>query len=128
MPRAGSAGFVENIRISVLPIMLLLILVAPPFVSGQRSILEWGSPILIEDMDTGNAEFPSLAIDQTGNAFAIWRQTQGNEFKAMVSQFIRGTGWQLILLCREKFHNNIFMYICLASRTTITYSTLIPWP
>ena len=38
---------------------------------------EWGTTTLIESSDTGAAHWPQIAIDDNGNAIAVWEQSDG---------------------------------------------------
>ena len=37
----------------------------------------WGTAVLIETNDAGSASMPQIAIDRSGNALAVWEQTDG---------------------------------------------------
>ncbi|WP_455222125.1 Ig-like domain-containing protein [Kaarinaea lacus] len=47
----------------------------------------WGMPELLELDDTNAASFPSVAVDRSGNAFAIWIQNDGISDSTWISRF-----------------------------------------
>ena len=64
------------------------------FVTG----VGWGAPTLIENNDTGDAFEPMLAIDPSGNAWAVWdqivRQACGCERHSVwANRFVPEAGW-----------------------------------
>jgi predicted enzyme related to lactoylglutathione lyase len=59
------------------------------FVAG----VGWGSPQPIET-NTGNAFFPQVAVDPSGNAVAIWHQYDGERYNIWANRFVAGMGWE----------------------------------
>jgi hypothetical protein len=53
---------------------------------------EWGTAELIETDNIGNADSPQIAMDENGNAIAVWRQYDGNRFSIYFNYF-NGTEW-----------------------------------
>ncbi|MEK7702833.1 MAG: M12 family metallo-peptidase [Nitrospirota bacterium] len=63
------------------------------FVSGTG----WGTATLIETQE-GNALFPQIAVDPTGNAIAVWQQVTKKRTDIWASRFVASTGWEPPLL------------------------------
>ncbi|WP_369600164.1 hypothetical protein AAIA72_09930 [Hahella sp. SMD15-11] len=53
----------------------------------------WSAPELIETNDTGTAQFPQVAINASGNAIAVWQQSDGVYFHIWASLYSPGSGW-----------------------------------
>jgi hypothetical protein len=53
----------------------------------------WGTPSLIQSDNTGSAFGPDVAVDGSGNAVAIWSQSDGVRQNIWANQFLQGTGW-----------------------------------
>jgi hypothetical protein len=51
----------------------------------------WGTPELIEGDNTGDVISPQVAVDGSGNAFAVWRQSAGSNIWS--NRYVAGTGW-----------------------------------
>lgn len=54
----------------------------------------WGTPTKI-DTDPGNAQFPHVVVDSSGNALAVWQQTDGNKFDIWANRYVTGSGWSM---------------------------------
>jgi hypothetical protein len=52
----------------------------------------WGTAELIEAGDAGNAEYPQIAFDSSGNAIAVWHQSDGTRVNIYANRF-DGTSW-----------------------------------
>jgi len=52
----------------------------------------WGTPTLVETDNTGGAEYPKVAIDISGNAVAVWQQSDGTRFNIWSNRFTASTG------------------------------------
>ncbi len=52
----------------------------------------WGSAVLIETNNAGNAFAPQIAADNNGNALAVWQQSDGTRFNIWAKRF-DGTSW-----------------------------------
>ena len=55
----------------------------------------WLGPALIETDNAGDAISPSVAMDASGNAVAVWRQWDGSYRSVMANRFVSGVGWGL---------------------------------
>jgi len=53
----------------------------------------WSGPTLVETSDLGNANNPLIAADSMGTYTAVWRQSDGDFFNVIASQYRPGTGW-----------------------------------
>jgi uncharacterized membrane-anchored protein len=47
----------------------------------------WGTAQLIESDNTGNAYVPQVAVDASGNAFAVWNQNDGTRFNINANRY-----------------------------------------
>jgi hypothetical protein len=52
----------------------------------------WGTAESIESVNTGDAAFPQVAFDSSGNAIAVWQQNDGSVDNIMANRF-DGTAW-----------------------------------
>ena len=52
----------------------------------------WGSPTLIETDDTGDALFPQIAMNASGNAIAVWYQSSNSSYKIYSNRYTASTG------------------------------------
>jgi hypothetical protein len=53
----------------------------------------WIGETLIENDDTGDATLPTIAIDGSGNAIAVWRQFDGTRLNVWANRYVLGSGW-----------------------------------
>jgi len=53
----------------------------------------WGEAQLIEISDAGNAERPQVAVDVSGNAIAVWYQSDLTLPSIWSNRYVVGTGW-----------------------------------
>jgi Bacterial Ig-like domain len=53
----------------------------------------WGTAALIETDNAGDANIPQIAIDASGNAIAVWQQSNGTYYYIWTNRFVVGTGW-----------------------------------
>jgi hypothetical protein len=53
----------------------------------------WGSPVLVETSDAGDAIDPKVAVDANGNVTAIWRQWDGAHFNIYANHYPAGGPW-----------------------------------
>ena len=53
----------------------------------------WGTALLIETDNSGEALGPQVAIDPSGNAIAVWHQYDGTRNNIWANRFTPGTGW-----------------------------------
>ena len=56
----------------------------------------WGATIKIENDDEGDARYPQVAVDDAGNAVAVWQQSDGTLTNIMYNRYVVGSGWSLI--------------------------------
>jgi hypothetical protein len=52
----------------------------------------WGAPILIETQNTGDVGSADLAIDPSGNAIAVWTQSDGTRYNVHANRYAAATG------------------------------------
>jgi len=55
---------------------------------------KWGDAMLIETEDAGGAERPQVAIDEDGNAIAVWVQLGGDRAGIWSNRYLSGVGWE----------------------------------
>lgn len=53
----------------------------------------WGTATLIETDNAGSAEYPKIAVDASGDAIAVWRQSDGTLYNIWSNRYSVGTGW-----------------------------------
>ena len=53
----------------------------------------WGSAVLIETDNAGDARLPQIAIDASGNALAVWVQWDGTRYSIWANRYAAGSGW-----------------------------------
>jgi hypothetical protein len=53
----------------------------------------WGTAELVEIDNAGGASSPQIAFDASGNALAVWRQSDGMRNNIYANRFSPGTGW-----------------------------------
>ena len=53
---------------------------------------DWGTPELIETDNAGTAEVPQIAFDSSGNAIAVWTQSDGTRENIWANRF-NGASW-----------------------------------
>ena len=58
----------------------------------------WGSAQLIETDDSGNALGPQVAVDDAGNAVAVWYQSNGTRYNICSNRYVVGEGWGTVQL------------------------------
>ena len=56
-------------------------------------IPHWRTAELIETQNTGDADFPQVAVDPGGNAIAVWVQQDGPQENVWANQYVAGAGW-----------------------------------
>ena len=57
------------------------------------AVTGWAGPGLIETDNTGNAQFPQIALDPSGNALAVWYQSDGTRYNIWANRYVSGTVW-----------------------------------
>jgi len=62
---------------------------------SNRNVLGtgWGVAHLIETDDSGNASYPQVSADSSGNVIAVWQQQDGNLYNIWSNRYALGTGW-----------------------------------
>ena len=53
----------------------------------------WGTAGLIETDNASDAGYPRVAMDASGNAVAVWHQSDGTRKNIWSNRYIAGTGW-----------------------------------
>jgi hypothetical protein len=53
----------------------------------------WKTPSLIETSDAGDALYPAIAVDASGNAIAVWSQANGMNADTYANRYTPVTGW-----------------------------------
>jgi hypothetical protein len=54
----------------------------------------WGAPALLETDDAGDAVLPQVAASASGDAFAVWRQSDADRANIWAARYAAGAGWQ----------------------------------
>jgi hypothetical protein len=52
----------------------------------------WGEAELIETDNAGYAKFPQVAVDDSGNAIAVWSQFDGTRLNILANRYYAATG------------------------------------
>ena len=62
---------------------------------GSRYVagIGWPVPTLLETDNAGGGTFPRVAVDPSGNAIAIWSQSDGTRTNIWANRYIPGSGW-----------------------------------
>ena len=53
----------------------------------------WGTAVIIETDNAGGAWTPHIAFDASGNALAVWTQTDGTRYNSWANRYTAGSGW-----------------------------------
>jgi len=53
----------------------------------------WGTAVLIETSNLGNANYPQVVMDGLGNAIAVWYQSDGTRDNIWANRYVAGSGW-----------------------------------
>ena len=53
----------------------------------------WGSAVLIETDNAGDAYSPQVTVDAAGNALAVWYQSDGTRSNIWANRYTVGSGW-----------------------------------
>jgi hypothetical protein len=53
----------------------------------------WGTATLIEFNNAGNADTPQVAMDLSGNAIAVWQQSDGTRYNIWANRYTPSGGW-----------------------------------
>lgn len=68
----------------------------------------WGSPVLLEQNNAGDAALPVVALDTSGNAVAVWYQYDGARYNIWGNRFVPGAGWGNATLLETDDAGNAF--------------------
>ena len=63
--------------------------VANRYVAGR----DWGTSCLLESDNTGSALLPQVVVDGTGNAMAVWKQSDGVRYNIWANRYGAIGGW-----------------------------------
>jgi hypothetical protein len=66
--------------------------------NGYRSGAGWGTATVVETNNAGGAFEPRIAIDSSGNAWAVWSQSNTVRESMWSSRYLQGTGWEAAVL------------------------------
>ncbi len=55
--------------------------------------MSWGTAGLIETDNAGNASIPQVAMNPSGNAIAVWYQSDGVQTNIWANSYVPGSGW-----------------------------------
>ncbi|MBT0665421.1 hypothetical protein KI809_14025 [Geobacter pelophilus] len=61
--------------------------------SNRYNAGTWGTAVLIESDNAGDASYPQVAIDASGNALAVWQQSDGTRYNIWSNRYNAVTGW-----------------------------------
>jgi hypothetical protein len=65
----------------------------PPDPTGNQPPANgWGSAVMIESDDAGDAVSPQIAVDSAGNVIAVWSQSDGSQTNIWANRF-NGSTW-----------------------------------
>jgi len=53
----------------------------------------WGTATLIETDNAGDVSIPSIALNASGHAAAVWHQSDGARTNIWANHYSAGTGW-----------------------------------
>jgi len=72
----------------------------------------WGSSRLIES-GSGTAANPQIAVDGSGNAIAVWQQSDGTRNNILANHYMTGTGWGTVTGIESRSYNNSYPQIAM---------------
>ena len=81
---------VLSVGATAVVIAVMMILAAIPGLA--EAIESWGTAELIETND-GDAGSPQVAMDEEGNAIAVWQQSDGIRHNIWSNRYVVGDGW-----------------------------------
>ncbi|MEO8019215.1 MAG: Ig-like domain-containing protein [Pseudomonadota bacterium] len=61
----------------------------------------WGSEALIESQKKGDANMAHVALDPSGNAIAVWKESDGVRPNIWANRYTAGTGWGIAQLIEK---------------------------
>ncbi len=59
---------------------------------NQSGAMHWGVPRITGD-GTGNAYYPQISVDSSGNAIVVWQQYDGSTYDIYANRYVAGIGW-----------------------------------
>ena len=68
----------------------------------------WSIAALIETDNTGDAGTPQIAFDSSGNAMAVWTQSDGTRANIWANRYSAGTGWGTAALIETSNAGNAY--------------------
>jgi hypothetical protein len=68
----------------------------------------WDAATLIETDDAGTATAPQIAVDASGAALAVWRQSDGTRNNIWANRYLPGSGWGTATLIETDNTGNAF--------------------
>jgi hypothetical protein len=68
----------------------------------------WGTATLIETDNAGDAQYPQVAADASGNAMAVWSQYDGARNNIWANRYVAGSGWGTAALIETDNAGNAF--------------------
>ena len=63
------------------------------FTTASASVKAWKTAALIETDNAGTALAPQIAFDSSGNAIAVWTQSDGTRNNIYANRYVSATGW-----------------------------------
>ena len=63
------------------------------FTTASASVKAWKTAALIETDNAGTALAPQIAFDSSGNAIAVWTQSDGARYNIYANRYVSATGW-----------------------------------
>ena len=62
-------------------------------VEGGSTAKAWHTPVLLETDNAGDANRPRIVMDASGNALAVWCQSDGTRYNIWANRYTAGSGW-----------------------------------
>lgn len=61
--------------------------------SRYQAVVGWDNAVRIESFAAGDATRPQVAADSSGNAIAVWQQSDGTNVTVWSNRYVPGAGW-----------------------------------
>ncbi len=68
-------------------------ILANRYVAGTGPGTGWGAAALVETNNSGGAIRPKVSVDASGNAIAVWSQSDGTRYNIWANRYTAGAGW-----------------------------------
>jgi len=68
----------------------------------------WGVAQKIENNNQGGAYDPQIAMDDSGNGLAVWKQSDGSHFNIWSNHYVAGEGWGTAKIIETDNNGNAF--------------------